>query len=529
VAELCARLDGLPLALELAAARVRLLSPRDLVARLGRRLEVLTGGARDVPDRQRTLRNTIEWSHNLLDQDEQAAFRRLAVFAGGFTLEGAEAVVDPYGDLSLGVSEAVGSLADKSLIQQASSEEPRFFLLETVREYALERLKAAGDGDETRRAHAAYFLVLAEEGAAAFAKGEDSLWLAIYAREHDNLLAALDWLTGVDNAEWALRTALGVFPFWERSELLAAGLRRLLTATELPSAAAHDGLRAKALLAAAALCSSLNDPEQAVELSQASLELTRKLDDTWGVLLALNGLALHLASLERFDEARSYQAQALEVGAELGDNAFFARALSNMARIELGRSEHDEARRLYREAGAIFSRLGDRPGWAWSLNHEGDVARDQGELAAAVELYEQALIVFHELDDSWGIGSSLGDLGLVRRLEGNWEEATDLYKRALRCFAGLGHRRGVARVLENLAIVAADAERGEVALRLAGAAAAIRDRLGLRDDVHEEEQALARRLARLTDMLGEAAGKARREGEAMPWRDAVEYALHAMG
>jgi predicted ATPase len=526
VVELCRRLDGLPLALELAAARVRMLSPKDLVARLGRRLKVLTRGARDLPERQRTLRGTIDWSHQLLDAEEQTVFRRLAVFPSGFSLEGAEAVVDPHGDLDLGIAEAIGSLVDKSLVCQLAPEGgPRFCFLETMHEYALERLEGAADEVDTRRAHAAYFLVLAEEGAAVLARGEDASWLATFAREHDNFLAALDWLAATDNAEWALRIALGVFPYWERGELFAVGARRLSELLELSSAADHEALRAKGYFAAGVLATTMGDEERAVELHRTSLRMQRALGDSWGILVALNGLSLDLADLGRFDEARSYQEQALALGAELGDDMAVARSLSNLARIAKGQGKEDEARRRYREAGEIFSRLEDRLGWAWSLNHEGDVARDQGDLAGATELYEQALVVFRELDDAWGIGSSLADLGKVRSREADWQGATDLFKQALRRFADLGHKRGVSRVLEQLSIAAVARGDGEIAIRLAAADAAMRERLGLKDAVSPGAKALEDRLARLSEMPRDVAERARREGEAMGWRAAVDYAL----
>ena len=202
-----------------------------------------------------------------------------------------------------------------------------------------------------------------------------------------------------------------------------------------------------------------------------------------------------------------------------------ARSLSNLARIAMGQGKEEEARRRYREAGEIFSHLEDRLGWAWSLNHEGDVARHQGDLVGATELYEQALVAFRELDDAWGIASSLADLGKVRSMEADWQGATDLFKQALRRFADLGHKRGVARVLEQLSIAAVEGGSGETAIRLAAAAAAMRERLGLKDAVISEAKALEDRLARLSEMPREAAERARREGEAMGWRAAVEHAL----
>ena len=521
VTELCARLDGLPLALELAAARVRMLSPKDLVTRLARRLEVLTRGARDLPKRQRTLRATIDWSHDLLDEEEQIVFRRLAVFPGSFTLEGAEAVVDPHGRLDTGIAEAIGSLVDKSLVQHLpDAPQPSFSFLETMREYSLEHLSGAPDEAETRRSHAAYFLVLAEEGAAALALGEDASWQTTFAREHGNFLAALDWLAATGSAEWALRLALAVFRHWERAGLFALGVSRLSTLLELPSAAGHEALLAKGYFAAGVLAGRMGDQHRAVALHQVSLEMHQTLEDSWGILIALNGLSLDLAEQECFDEARSYQEEALKLGTELGDDATVARSFCNLARIAMGQGKEDEARRRYREAAEIFSRLEDRLGWAWSLNHEGDVARKQEDLAGAKELYEQALAAFRELDDAWGIGSCHADLGMTLLLEGDRKGAAELFKQALRRFADLGHRRGVMRVLEQLSTIAAESGNGEAAVRLAAAATAMRKHSG-----SSATQALDDRLRRLTTMSADVTDRARREGAAMSWRAAVEYAL----
>ncbi len=530
VTELCARLDGLPLALELAAARVRMLSPKDLVTRLARRLKVLTSGARDLPERQRTLRGTIDWSHDLLEDEEQSVFRRLAVFPGGFTLEGAEAVVDPHGSLDIGITEAIDSLVDKSLVRQLDSpEEPRFSFLETMREYAVERLGGAKDEEETRRAHAAYFLVLAEEGASILANGDDPSWLATFARENLNFFAALDWLATTGNAEWALRIALALFQFWEKGELLAEGARRLRTLLELPSAASHGALQARGFFAAGVLASAVGEEERGIEMFQASLEKHRMLEDSWGTLVALNGLSIGLADSGRFEEARSHQEQALALGLELGDEVSAARSLSNLGRIAMGQGEHEEARRRYREAAEIFLRLEDHLGLAWSRNHEGDVARGQGDLTGATELYEQGLVAFTELGDAWGIGSSLADLGLVRRLQGDCREAGGLFKRALRRFADVGHKRGVERVLRQLSIVAAEDGNGEVGARLAGAAAAMRKRLGRGEVVPTGGRSIQEHRGQVSEMPREVADRARREGEAMPWRAAVGYALEAVG
>jgi predicted ATPase len=229
VTEICARLDGLPLAIELAAARVKVLSPASMRTRLTSRLQLLTGGARDLPHRQQTLRGAIDWSHDLLSAAEQKLFRRLSVFAGGCTLESAEAVCDTKGDLDLDLLDGMTSMVDKSLMQQVEpeQEESRFIMLETIREYALEKLEASGELASSKRAHAAYCLVLAEEVDTGPGVAQGAGWLERFDLEHDNFRAALDWLTESGDAGWGLRLGAALFRFWEMREYLVEGRDQL--------------------------------------------------------------------------------------------------------------------------------------------------------------------------------------------------------------------------------------------------------------------------------------------------------------
>src|SRR5580704_10973748 len=216
VAEICSRLDGLPLAIELAAARAKILSPSAMQSRLASRLQLLTGGSRDLPARQQTLRQAIDWSYDLLNESEQKLFRRLSVFMGGCTLEAVESVCDAKEDLGLEVLDGMASMVDKSLVRQIEQAdgEPRFVMLGTIREYGLEKMAASGEQPLTRRAHAAYCLVLAEDGAAHDTGGKEFGWLERFDLELDNFRAALEWLTETGNAEWGLRLGVALFRFW---------------------------------------------------------------------------------------------------------------------------------------------------------------------------------------------------------------------------------------------------------------------------------------------------------------------------
>lgn len=526
VAELCRGLDGLPLALELAAAHARVLSPGAMLGRLEDRLRLLTGGARDLPGRQQALRRTIDWSHQLLDATEQAIFRRLAVFAGGFTLEAAQAVADPHGTLGRSVEEGVGALLNKSLLQtrEPLDGERRFVMLETLRDYALEKLAERDEAEAACRAHAAYCLVLAEEGAAALGSGEHPAWLARFDVEHDNFRAALDWLTRTANAEWGLRLAFALFHFWERGEHLAEGHRRLVALLALDGAERFPAARARALFAAGVLASDRLELEEGIELHSKALRIYRELGDRWGVAVVLVALGNQSVVRGDHERARSYLEESLEVWQQLGENAGFARSLSNLAFVARSQARLGESRALYQRAASMFDRLGDALSRAWAIDHEGDVARDQGELDAAESLYGAALATFRSLEDAWGIGSCLADLGAIARQRGHYSAAGRLYGESLASFVGLGHRRGIARQIESLACLAADQGEGERGFRLAAAAAVLRERVGAPASPAVQAE-LGRCLGAMQRLLGpERARSAWREGAAMSLEEATRLA-----
>jgi predicted ATPase len=299
VAEICIRLDGLPLAIELAAARIKVLSPSSMLTRLASRLQLVTGGARDLPRRKQTLRAAMDWSYDLLSPVEQKLFRRLSVFAGGCTLEGVEAVCDTKSDLSLDLLEGMASMVDKSLVQpiEPGKGESRFGMLETIREYALEKLETSDEEGATRRAHAAYCLVLAEETAEQGGV-EGSEWLGRFALEQDNFRAALEWLTESGNAESGLRLGAALFRFWEMSESLAEGRNRLDKLLKLPGAAHPTKARSRALFAAGVLAGEQGDYASADAMIMESLDIARQLGDRQAAAVSLNGLGYSLGTAE---------------------------------------------------------------------------------------------------------------------------------------------------------------------------------------------------------------------------------------
>ena len=530
VVEICRRLDGLPLALELAAARIRTLPPQALVTRLGQRLELLTAGARDLPDRQHTMRRAIDWSHGLLTPAEQKLFRRLSVFAGAFTLEGAEAVCDPDQKLGIQTVEGVASLVDKSLLQKQEGEGggARFAMLETIREYASSLLTESEDEPLTRRAHAAYFLVLAEEGARVLATEESPEWLALFAREHDNSRAALDQLLKTGNAEWGLRMALGLFHFWERAEHLSEGRRWLAGFLELPVAKQDDGLRARAFFAIGVFASAQGDYNEAILRTEMSLALHRRRGDQRGMAVADNALGIYFTDLGDFDHAARDLEASLIAWREAGDESGYTRSLSNLAFVRRKQRQYDESRRLYDEAAVIFSRNGDRLSSAWLLSHQGGVAADQKLWDDATRFYEMALDAFRLLSDTWGIASTVADLGTIAREHGDRARAAERYREALSAFLHLGHRRGVARVLESMAVLAGQAGAPERALILSSAAATLRQKLGVPRPITDQGE-LSTWLATAREAVEpRAAEEALRRGALMSLPEVVRYAESAV-
>jgi predicted ATPase/serine/threonine protein kinase len=527
VTAICARLDGLPLAIELAAARVKVLSPSSMLTRLASRLHLLTGGARDLPERQQTLRGAIDWSYDLLSPGEQKLFRRLSVFVGGCNLEGLEAVCGAQADLDLDLLDGMASIVDKSLLQQVehANRESRFVMLETLREYALEKLEASGEQTLTRRAHAAYCLVLAEEEAAEHAAGEGTEWLEGFALEHDNFRAALEWLVETGDADWGLRLGTALFRFWETREYLAEARDRLGKLLKIPAAAASTKARERALFAAGVFAAEQLDYASSDALFGESLGIARQLRDQQGVAVSLNAMGVNARNRGEVAAAHALFEEGLMLWREAGDPKAVARSLSNLASVAKLQGDYARARSLYAECLSIFQGLGDRTGVAWSLNSQGDVARDQGDSAAAQALYEQALAIFRELGDRWGIAGTLTDLGNLTREQGLSPAAHSLYREGLRIFQELEHKRGIARLLECFACLASAQLETERSLRLAGAAAALRQNIGAPLTASEQTKLEAALDPARQALTNTASAMAWLEGWAMPVEKAIQEVL----
>jgi predicted ATPase/class 3 adenylate cyclase/Tfp pilus assembly protein PilF len=453
VAEIVRRLDGLPLAIELAAARVRLFAPEAMLKRLETRLPLLTGGPRDLPERQRALRATIAWSYDLLTPGEQALFRRLAVFAGGMTLDAVAYVGRPEGTID--ALDGLERLVEHSLIQTTGDgeSEPRFRMLETIREYGLERLAESGEVIDTRSRHLGFFLDLAEQATLELTGPGQGAWLARLEAEHDNLRAALSSAATLSEDAPALRLAAALAPFWEARGHYSEG-RDWLERTLARGASEPKSARAAVLTGAGSIARMQGDTTRATELLEAALALADALGDRAGagrIHVLLGHVADRRGDLsgaaERFEAA-------LAVAREIGDRALTASALGNLGIVADLSGDSARATAAYEEALAIFRELGDRRREAAALDNLGVVARGQGQLAKATRRYEEAMAVRRELGDAWGIAATLGNLGVVAHQSGDFTQARVYYEESLAGFRALGDLRGVAGTLGNLGTTA---------------------------------------------------------------------------
>jgi predicted ATPase/class 3 adenylate cyclase len=485
VAEITARLDGLPLAIELAARRVKLLSPEALLARLGQRLPLLSAETGDLPERQRTLRRTIEWSHDLLQPEEQHLFARLAAFAGGWTLEAAEAVSGT--GLELEVLDGLGSLVDKSLVQEEESQnrEIRFLMLETIREFATERLAASGEEEDIRRRHGAHFRHLAEEAQRHLTREDRVRWLARLEGEHDNLRAALEWAEHTGDAETALRTATAIWRFWLQRGHLSEGRGRLEHLLSMPEAGIRGPVRARGLSALGGIAYWQND-----------YTLTRS----------------------------SYE-EAVDIAREVGDAKLLASALLDLSFIPFIEQDPDSAEAILREGLATAEEAGDRVLTADFMISISFLDVFRGNPAAAIEPRRKAIEMLRQEGEAWKVADSLTGQGMVTRMAGDLDAARAHLHKALEMFAQAGDTMSVSMVLTGLALVANDDGLPERAARLVGASARIRDEFG--GQIPPE---LIRRwgdpVEQARSALGEDAYRgARAEGYALSSEEAVSYAL----
>jgi predicted ATPase/class 3 adenylate cyclase len=476
VAQLCRRLDGIPLAIELAAARVRALPVEQIAARLDDRFRLLTGGSRTSVARHQTLRATIDWSYDLLTEPERAVLRRLSVFAGGAALEAAESVCAGDGVDPIDVLDVLGRLVEKSLVfTDPSLSEARFRLLETVRDYARGRLVEADEGDATLRRHRDWYVALVDKASPAFFHGpEPAEWLRRLDREHDDLRAALEWcLDQPGEGRSGLRIAAGLWRYWEIRGHLTEGrgwLERMVDAVGGDVSA----LRADALTGAGNLAFMQGDFRAASTFHAASLALHRQIGDRQSVAYAANNLANTAVQLGDHEQARTLYEETIALTRELGDVRGMAFGSINLADVAARGGDLVAAQDLEEETLASIRNLGDRWTEAFALDAFARTARRAGERERARSLHIEALAILEELGDRRGVARALTHLADLALSDGDSARARGLFRQSLAIRQDLGDMPGLASAMENLAGAVA-LDDAEAAARLHGAAESLRE------------------------------------------------------
>ncbi len=552
IVEICAHLDGLALAIELAAVRTRFLPPSALLAQLGHRLRVLTTGCRDLPERQRTLRAAIDWSYDLLSAPEQAVFRRLAVFVGGFEMGAAEAVCD-LGDLPMVVLDLLGTLADQCLLQieqagrstggpssvaagpeaspgrEAGGETPsrrrdilvppaRLRMLETIREYAMEQLLASGELDTIRWRHGTYYLALAEDAERTFVGQEKARWLERLRLEHGNVRAALEWLEATGAVEERMRLASALHECWYLLGHAREGygwLRRALANGPGASTAA----RAKALHAAGTLAICVGEHPDAVRTLEEAVALRRKLEDKPGLAESLYRLGLARHQRNEHDAAQTLYEEALAIWREGGHQGGIALIMQRLGALAQEQGDHHRAGTCYAEAAALWRAAGDQLSLTIALDGLAGIAQERGDHNRAVALYEQGLALRQAFGDQLGAAISHDYLATLAGEEGDVERAIALLEEGLACKRQWGDKAQIAFTLYNLCLATYQLGQRERACDLALEA------LGLERDLANLGD-LARRLEGLAEAVGVRApeGAARLVGAAETLRESLGMA-----
>jgi predicted ATPase/class 3 adenylate cyclase len=526
VAEICVRLDGLPLAIELAAARTKLLPPQALLSRLSNRLKLLKGGARNLPARQQTLRATISWSYDLLNEEEKTLFWRLSVFSGGSTLEAIEEICDPEGDID--VLEVVDSLVEKSLLRQEErvGGEPRFVMLETVHEYAVERLVEDGEAEGIRRAHAEYYLALGEEDNAKLRGPHAAKVLERLDVEHDNMRSALQWALKTGEAELALGLGGALWWFWSVRGHYGEGRRWLEQALAMDGRTSREPM-AMARAGLGALARDQGDLDRAEEAAAEGLELLAEegTDNSGEANLHLLLTLAHVArEREDYSRAAGLFEESLAWSREMGHDWGLASSVMSLATVTHEQGDLDRAIELYEESMELFKKRGDKLGLAWCLDNLGLVMYSLGDLGQAAKLTEEGVALLRELGAGADTAVALSNLGWMVLLQDDLEGAADFFEEGLSLAWESGMKPMVLPTLEGLACVAGARGEAQRAACLWGAARSL-EAEGIPRDTDFLDEADARISAVRSGMGKQAWEEALADSWEMTIEEAVSYAL----
>jgi len=527
LAQICQRLDGIPLALELAAARVKSLSVEQIAARLDDRFRLLTGGSRTALPRQQTLRAAIDWSYSLLTEEERVLLRRLSVFAGGWTLEAAQAVCGCDPVCAEDVLDLLARLVDKSLvIFEQRDNEARYRMMETIRQYAREQLLESGESERVRDKHLEYFLRLVEEAEPKLRGATHLTWLNRLETEHDNLRVALDWSQESERAaEWGLQLAATLSPFWHIRGYLREGRERISSALAHSQHLGRTVARGNAFCGGAELAYRQSDYLVARPLANQALAIYRELSDKQGIAEALSVLGYIAEEEGDYDTPAGLYKETLALYRELEDEHGIAGALLNLGWVAMRLGHYALANSQLEEALAINRRLEDESGTTFALSGLAEIAARQGKLEAASRLIEESLALGREIGWKWGIGGSLGTWAWIAMHQRDWDTALIRLRESIRVRKEIGDKGGIAWCLERLAEVAMENNELATATQIFGAASALRVSMGsMIDPVDQLDH--DHRIAMLREKLSEESYSAAwNEGRAMTMEQAVAYAL----
>jgi predicted ATPase len=539
VAEICTRLDGLPLAIELAAARTRVLPPRAMLDRLEPRLALLTGGPRDLPARQQTLRATIAWSYDLLTEPERRLFERLGVFVGGFTLGAGSWVMGDGGspDALLAPNthhpspitlDLVSALVSRSLLRQQEQPdgEPRFSMLETIREYALERLEMRGEAAEARRRHAQHFMALAEEAEPWLTRSQAGLWMDRLELDQDNLRAALVWSDSVSEANALARMAVRLWYFWYLRGHFDDAERWIGRALDR---ATEPETRLDLLIAAANLAFFQDDAATSIRMWSEAIELGRAHGNQRAVARSLARRGFMLRNIGEMERAVADADEALAIARRLDDSWLLGHVLHGFAQVARAKGDVDAAEAAWSEALARFREVDEAYMVAHMVNNLGSVALQRGELDNAMRLCTEGLALIRQRDDRFALRPALVNLLRIAHRLGDEERALAMAREVVTLGARQGSPVVVAHALDGIAWVATRRGSPGRAARLLGAARELRRAAGYADrpeqlPLQHDAEALARAA------LGEETYTTiRADGEAMTLEQAATDALEETG
>jgi predicted ATPase/class 3 adenylate cyclase len=527
IESVCRQLDGIPLALEMAAARVRALSVDQIATRLDDRFRLLTRGNRLALPHHQTLRATLDWSYDLLSEKEQALLRRVSVFSGGFDLEAVEAVCSGDAIDEFEILDVLTNLVDKSLVlSEQLGREVRYRLLETVRQYGRDRLTQGGDAAEAHRRHRDYYLGLAEKAEPLLTSAEEVTWLSRLETEHDNLRSALAWSIEQRDFESGLRLAGALGWFWYVRGYFSEGRERLERALEAGDSSSPSA-RAKALYQAGILVHSQGDFQRASELNEQSLALYRSLDDRAGIARASYLFGMLNWSKGDYAAARAVLEESLQMFRDSKDLWGIASALRHLGHVSFFREEYEYSTISLEESLALYRKIGYKRGIGYSLLQLGNVARYQNDNRRARPLLEESLTLFKETGERNARAFAVSALGKALVNEGAYDQASALIKEGLNLQKELGAKWGIAECLTSLAAISVAREQAVRGVRLLAVAEGLRGTIGRR--LHPVDQSeFDRMVAALRAALGEQVFKERwDEGRAMTLDDAIRYALEA--